>query len=132
MFRQSLRRCVQHASLTSRSTLIRSHPVLQSWKANSSGPSRALAQLNVGGSLPRFYSSQAEAPEVEVPNENSEMLTSFTQLSALNVHRNLVSNITDKMGYETMTPVQSLTITPALKGTDMYESAGDPDFFLLI
>jgi ATP-dependent RNA helicase MSS116 len=37
----------------------------------------------------------------------------------LGVHPKLVENITNGMGYEKMTSVQSMTINPAISGVDL-------------
>ncbi len=46
--------------------------------------------------------------------------TTFRQLAERGlVDQGVIRTLTDKMGLETMTPVQSLTINEALKGTDV-------------
>ena len=48
-------------------------------------------------------------------------LTRFQELSDHGlVHDNVIKVLTKEMGLETMTQVQSMTISEALKGTDMY------------
>ncbi|KAL2754292.1 hypothetical protein ACRALDRAFT_2069793, partial [Sodiomyces alcalophilus JCM 7366] len=49
--------------------------------------------------------------------------TRFAELDALGVHPNLVKSITQGMGYETLSPVQSKTIVQALNGTDLVAQA---------
>ena len=68
-------------------------------------------------SLPRFYSSETAASES--PAESPELTTRFADLVKLGVHPKLVEAITRGMKYEDMTQVQSLTISPALKGKDL-------------
>lgn len=70
----------------------------------------------------RFYSSEAVAErndEATSSANGSQRVTKFADLSLLGVHEKLVSAITEGMGYEDMTEVQSLTINPALRGTDL-------------
>lgn len=71
----------------------------------------------------RFYSSDAaEATEKEQESEPEKAageITRFADLKSLGVHVNLVRSLTDTLGYDTMTPVQSATIEPALSGKDV-------------
>lgn len=68
----------------------------------------------------RLYSSEAVAAETtRVEEAVSGDVVDFHELSKLGVHQNLLQAITRDMNYKTMTPVQSKTINPALKGTDM-------------
>ena len=71
----------------------------------------------------RSYSTESAAAvdsaDTEGAAAGNAITTSFADLQKLGVHRNLTNAIISDMGYETMTPVQSLTINPALKGTDM-------------
>jgi ATP-dependent RNA helicase MSS116 len=68
----------------------------------------------------RFYSSEAAAADAKAIEETVPGdVVNFVDLSQLGVHKNLLDAITKDMGYDTMTPVQSQTINPALKGTDM-------------
>lgn len=59
-------------------------------------------------------------------------LSEFADLAALGVHRHLVSAITDKMQYQTMTDVQKLTIRPALAGKDMFVIPTPPFFVFFV
>lgn len=80
-------------------------PAMQSWKA--------IAQVA------RTYSSEATAEAAsQSPVGADGTITEFAALENI-VDRSLLSAITGDMGYATMTPVQSKTINPALKGTDM-------------
>jgi ATP-dependent RNA helicase MSS116 len=65
----------------------------------------------------RAYSSEAAA--VEEPVRASTEVSNFADLADLGVHPSLITAVTKHMGYQTMTPVQSKTISPAMKGTDM-------------
>lgn len=46
-------------------------------------------------------------------------VTRFEDLTKLGVNHHIVKAITEDMKYDVMTEVQSLTINPALKGTDL-------------
>lgn len=51
-------------------------------------------------------------------------ITKFQQLIDHNmVHPNVVTAITEGMGHENMTDVQTMTINQGLQGSDMYVSA---------
>lgn len=121
MFRQGLRnsvrfarRALPQASLVIGSqrliapTICPSTPVIQSWKSISQAV--------------RMYSSEAVA-ETPIENEatasSTEPVTEFASLRGIGVDQTLLRAIVDDMGYKSMTPVQSKTINPALKGTDM-------------
>lgn len=61
------------------------------------------------------YDDNGDAPQQEV-----QEVTKFQQLIDRNlVHPNVVTAITEGMGHETMTDVQTLTINQGLQGTDM-------------
>ena len=67
----------------------------------------------------RSYSSAtAEQVEQDV-GAPSGPITRFADLESLGVHDTLLKAITQDMGYETMTDVQSMTIAPGLAGKDM-------------
>lgn len=52
--------------------------------------------------------------------EDGEYITKFQDLADRGlVHSNVTNQITQGMGHETMTPVQSMTINETLKGTDV-------------
>lgn len=68
----------------------------------------------------RAYSSASAAAETQDGQNQDGRITRFADLEALDVHQSLIRAIVDDMGYETMTDVQSMSITPALKGKDMY------------
>jgi ATP-dependent RNA helicase MSS116, mitochondrial len=71
----------------------------------------------------RPYSAESAAAqanrEAEFAPVPSAPVTRFADLSSLGVNEHLVNAITQGMGYENMTEVQSMTINSALKGTDM-------------
>ncbi|KAK0715749.1 P-loop containing nucleoside triphosphate hydrolase protein [Lasiosphaeris hirsuta] len=106
---------------TTRSVQIASRPLLSS-SALTSTP-RALAVLHRSFSpFLRYYSSEATAADDELPS-TAGLVTKFADLSTLNVHPKLVNSIVDGMGYENMTEVQSMTISPALVGKDLVAQA---------
>ena len=79
----------------------------------------------------RYYSDNAAAAATaETPNqtqsepetESSGLITRFADLKKVGVHQNVIDALTQRMRYENMTPVQSMTITPALAGKDMLVS----------
>lgn len=125
MFRQSLRRCATQArtaasaSLISqcRSTLPLTRQIVPSLSSSS-------APLSRFASIYKAYSTEAAVaeatPEVKEAPTTPDLITKFADLEQLGIHPNLLQAITSGMEYETMTPVQSMTINPALKGTDMY------------
>lgn len=54
-------------------------------------------------------------------NEDVEIITKFQDLADKGlVHPAIIKEITETMGHETMTDVQTLTIAETLKGTDVY------------
>lgn len=70
--------------------------------------------------IQRAYSNAAAAAESDNNGGNTTgLITRFADLSALGVHESLISAITQGMGYETMTDVQSMSINPALQGKDL-------------
>lgn len=122
MFRQSLRRCVRLSGASFATPSLRTtRPVaLKSIAQSSQSALRAPVSINAF----RLYSSEAAAAAAEPSAETSQkaapaLTTRFEDLEKLGVHRNLVDTITKGMKYETMSDVQSKTIEPALKGTDL-------------
>lgn len=69
--------------------------------------------------IQRSYSSAAAAAESDNGGRPSGLITRFADLSTLGVHQSLITAITNGLGYETMTDVQSMSINPALQGKDM-------------
>jgi ATP-dependent RNA helicase MSS116 len=68
----------------------------------------------------RLYSDEAAAVQEEISHPApARDLVNFKDLTQVGVHGSLIDAIVKDMGYESMTPVQSKTINPALKGTDM-------------
>lgn len=124
MFRQGIRRYASLAGgVASSSVLLRSRAALPVARQALAALSRPNVPLKAIAQFSRTYSSEAvaeesqnaEAAAVAAPGE----VTQFAELAQFGVHENLLGAITKDMGYETMTPVQAKTITPALKGTDM-------------
>ncbi|OAA58060.1 dead box RNA helicase [Niveomyces insectorum RCEF 264] len=68
-------------------------------------------------------SVSAAEQAVETPERAPGLVTQFADLASLGVHENLVRSLTQTLGYDTMTPVQSMTISPALAGKDMVAQA---------
>ncbi|KAK1831368.1 P-loop containing nucleoside triphosphate hydrolase protein [Podospora conica] len=77
--------------------------------------------INSLSSLARYYSSEAAASSIE--DQSPGLVTKFAGLADLGVNPKIVSSITQGMGYEDMTPVQSRTIVAALNGTDLVAQA---------
>ncbi|KAK4151264.1 P-loop containing nucleoside triphosphate hydrolase protein [Chaetomidium leptoderma] len=73
-------------------------------------------------SLLRFYSSESAAPQTSADGASGPV-TRFADLSELGVHDRIVRSITQGMGYENMTDVQSMTINAALAGKDVVAQA---------
>ncbi|KAH9908788.1 ATP-dependent RNA helicase mss116 [Xylariomycetidae sp. FL2044] len=76
----------------------------------------------------RLYSAESAATSTDrhapgSSTSSSGLVTQFADLDKLGVDPTLVRALTEKMGYDTMTEVQSLTINPALKGTDLVAQA---------
>ena len=70
------------------------------------------------GSLLRFYSSESAARQTSTDGASGPV-TRFADLSELGVHDRIIRSITQGMGYENMTDVQSMTINAALAGKDV-------------
>ncbi|KAK3906298.1 P-loop containing nucleoside triphosphate hydrolase protein [Staphylotrichum tortipilum] len=90
-----------------------------------SRPSQSAASLvcrPLSSSLPRFYSSESAAAESTEGAANG-LITQFKDMIQLGVHERIVSSITDHMGYQDMTEVQSMTINAALAGKDVVAQA---------
>lgn len=136
MLRQGMRRCAQRAVCApSASALLR--PTFTSRALAQAARNTRLAVSFQRLSLP--YSTEAfgerdedvEEPERDLEAEhireegtanaagNVNNITEFRDLSQLGIHENLLSAITNDMGYATMTAVQAKTIVPALNGSDL-------------
>lgn len=76
----------------------------------------ALARFN------RSYSTEAAA-EAPVAAEDDGLITKFSELGKVGVHENVIKGLTQGMGYEQMTPVQSKAMSPALTGKDIVAQA---------
>lgn len=125
MFRNGIRRCSGLARAATSSTKLLS--ARTAFPATLSAPaslSRPIAPLKSFAHFTRFYSADAAVAEDKVPeNAAPGEISSFQDLETLGVHRNLLDAITQDMRYDTMTPVQSKAINPALKGTDIVAQA---------
>ncbi|KAI1327148.1 DEAD-domain-containing protein [Xylariaceae sp. FL0255] len=86
---------------------------------------RSLPQITQ--SFTRLYSSESVAAQQNREGDFAPVpgapVSRFSELGKLGVDEGLVRALTDGMGYENMTEVQSMTINPALKGTDMVAQA---------
>ncbi|CAK7568542.1 MAG: hypothetical protein SEPTF4163_006535 [Sporothrix epigloea] len=93
---------------------------------------RGVPTLSQAIRFTRYYSDNAAAAATaETPNqtqsepetESSGLITRFADLKKVGVHQNVIDALTQRMRYENMTPVQSMTITPALAGKDIVAQA---------
>lgn len=123
--------------MASASMLTRTRIALPTLTRHITLPStRSVTPLKTLPGTLRLYSTEAEAeteaqPEVtetELAEESVEQEDAIAQpgeallfkdLARQGVHPNLLDAIVYDMKYDSMTPVQAKTITPALKGTDM-------------
>lgn len=121
MYRQGLRRCARTASSLGATLPLAHQRSLLAISRHSAIPStRSITPFKSIASIQRLYSTEATATEQTPSSTEDGPVELFTDLPKLGVHQNLITCITDNMGYERMTPVQAKTINPALKGTDMY------------
>lgn len=116
MFRHTLRRCAGRLAASSPIVVPRVSPIFV--RSAALTQVRPVGPNRIAGLVSRAYSTEAEAPAVEA-NE-AEVDDKFSSLAELGVHPNLLKAITADMQYDTMTPVQTKTIRPALEGSDMY------------
>lgn len=126
MFKHSLQRHARLGNLARRqlSTLtsrqIRSRPLVASYQR---WPQTELHLNPLRQVAARLYSQESAAthaePEIEDSPASLYEVTRFADLTKLDVNHRIIQAITDDMGYDTMTEVQSLTINPAIKGTDL-------------
>ncbi|CAK7206539.1 hypothetical protein SEUCBS139899_009335 [Sporothrix eucalyptigena] len=105
-------------------------PTTRSMAQTAALQSRAVPALLQVAQFARYYSDNATATataessvQTESETASSGLITRFADLNKLGVHENLIKNLTQNLGYETMTPVQSMTISPALAGKDMVAQA---------
>lgn len=128
MLRQGFRRYAGLASAAAPSLMMRSRTALPIAQKSIASLSRTPATFKNIAYASRLYSSEAAAVETEPIEETAEKtieklapeeVVNFAALSEAGVHQNLLDAIIKDMGYDSMTPVQSKTINPALKGTDM-------------
>ncbi|OAA47704.1 ATP-dependent RNA helicase mss116 [Metarhizium rileyi] len=124
MLRQALRRCAGLPSAAARSAVVRSWTALPIAQARVASLARTPTTFKSIGYASRLYSSEAAVVEAQPTEETAPgEIVNFADLSQVGVHRNLLDAITKDMRYESMTPVQSKTINPALKGTDIVAQA---------
>ncbi len=90
--------------------LLRAPPRPQPW-SSSRWPAVA--------STLRLYSTATAEATSDGQAAATGRVTRFADLASFGVHQNLVSAVTERMGYEHMTDVQSMAIMPALSGKDM-------------
>ncbi|KAI8949764.1 DEAD-domain-containing protein [Xylaria longipes] len=87
----------------------------------------ALCRLAPRHAVFRLYSVESAAAQANRQDEfaavASSPVTRFAELSKLGVNERLIEALTKGMGYDAMTEVQSMAITPALKGSDMVAQA---------
>lgn len=128
MLRQGFRRYAGLASAAAPSLMMRSRTAFPVAQKSIASLSRTPATFKNIAYASRLYSSEAAAVEAETVEETIEKMiektapeevVNFIDLSQAGVHKNLLDAIIKDMGYDSMTPVQSKTINPALKGTDM-------------
>jgi len=122
MFRQGFRRCASLASAAAPFAVVRNRAALAATQRTVLSISRPATCFKSIILASRNYSSEATAVDAEVVSEattTTEEVVKFDELTQRGVHQNLLNAITKDMRYDTMTPVQSKTINPALKGTDM-------------
>lgn len=121
MFRFGVRRCGNLArNAASCTMLLSARSAFPAARSAASTLPRPVASLKSFASFTRLYSSEAAAAESAAPETAATgEISSFRDLEAIGVHRNLLDAITKDMRYDSMTPVQAKTINPALKGTDM-------------
>ncbi|VUC27222.1 unnamed protein product [Clonostachys rosea] len=123
MFRQALRNCVRPAgSLVS---LARAPTGLSAVTRQNLRPVyRSVTPLKSIANTYRAYSDEAAALQEERAHPApAHDVVNFKDLTQVGVHGSLIDAIVRDMGYESMTPVQSKTINPALKGTDIVAQA---------
>ncbi|PTB70624.1 DEAD-domain-containing protein [Trichoderma citrinoviride] len=126
MFRTGIRRCGALARVATTSTkLLSARAAFPASFSGAASVSRSVAPLKSFAQFNRLYSADAAVAEENTPENAAPVgeITSFRDLEAIGVHRNLLDAITQDMRYDTMTPVQAKTITPALKGTDIVAQA---------
>ncbi|KAI0159719.1 DEAD-domain-containing protein [Xylariaceae sp. FL1272] len=131
MLKNSIQRQVRLGSVVrqfSTASLLRNPRAVQLVGLRQPSPVTTLRALpSVTHTFSRLYSQDSEAA---VANRSDEFaappnvdVTKFSELGRLGVDERLVQALTQGMGYENMTEVQSMAINPALKGKDMVAQA---------
>ncbi|KAG5942094.1 hypothetical protein E4U59_001348 [Claviceps monticola] len=135
MFRQGFRRCASVASAAAPFAVIRNRAAFAATQRTLLYASKPVSSFRSFTHASRNYSSEAPAYEAEVEDAQAEEEVSelppatpaeavnFIDLAEKGVHKNLLEAITMDMNYTSMTPVQSKTINPALKGSDIVAQA---------
>ncbi|KAG5919563.1 hypothetical protein E4U61_000786 [Claviceps capensis] len=135
MFRQGFRRCASVASAAAPFAVIRNRAAFAATQRALLSASKCVSSFRSFTHASRNYSSETPAYEAEVEDaeaeeEDSELppatpaeAVEFADLAERGVHQNLLDAIINDMNYASMTPVQSKTINPALKGSDIVAQA---------
>ncbi|KAG6144176.1 hypothetical protein E4U12_007094 [Claviceps purpurea] len=135
MFRQGFRRCASVASAAAPFAVIRNRAAFAVTQRMLLSASKPVSSFRSFTHASRNYSSEASAHEAEVEDAKAEEEVSelppatpaeaveFVDLAERGVHKNLLEAIINDMNYTSMTPVQSKTINPALKGSDIVAQA---------
>lgn len=116
MFRQGLRRCASAASRMTAMPSVRFTAQRWTLSQTTAAPLYSIApRISSFGHFKQYSTERDGLPESTNPDESMR----FDELASLDLNPTILSNITDGLGYETMSPVQAKTIASALKGTDM-------------
>lgn len=76
--------------------------------------------IHISSALRAFESAKQKPHQGNQQHDQGPRITKFEELKDMElVHPNIVDTITRRMGLETMTDVQTATITQALRGNDM-------------
>ncbi|KJR82226.1 uncharacterized protein SPSK_03132 [Sporothrix schenckii 1099-18] len=118
--------CASSASIVAslRSTAVRSAGLTQT----AAFQGRVVPAPSLVARFGRGYSTSnatadATADETQEDKGESGLVTKFSDLERVGVHKNLVRSLTQGLGYETMTSVQSMAMEPALIGKDIVAQA---------
>ncbi|EPE03275.1 atp-dependent rna helicase [Ophiostoma piceae UAMH 11346] len=84
---------------------------------------RTVPAVSAVARFSRSYSSEATAAASTEATEGPRVITKFSELGEIGVHENIIHGLTQGMGYEKMTPVQSKAMSPALTGKDIVAQA---------
>ncbi|KAI1268978.1 DEAD-domain-containing protein [Xylariaceae sp. FL1019] len=130
MLKNSIQRQVRLGSVArqfSTASLLRNPRAAQLVGLRQPSPLITLRALPPVTHFTRLYSQESEAAVSSRSDEFAApanvAVTKFSELDSLGVDERLVQALTEGMGYENMTEVQSMAINPALKGKDMVAQA---------